>query len=157
MSYSRNEVSVHTMVPMGIKNWARVNPHMDREDESSFLQVKGTHRRVSLLSRQEKTTAFAQNIQSLQESHNLMSYCVLSKSIFLLLNILNVSWNATICFHLNQYTTIRGIKINTPKENAVGLWSLLLFSFIQVAPFIFGIFFLLKGGVGCMSFLNLNF
>lgn len=62
-----------------------------------------------------------------------------------------------LCFHRNQYTAIRGIEINIPKENTVGLWSLLVFSFIQVTPFIFGIFFLLKGGAGCMSFFNLNF
>lgn len=49
-----------------------------------------------------------------------------------------------LCFHLNQYTAIRGMKMNIPKENSVGLWSLLVFSFIQVTPFIFGIFFLLK-------------
>lgn len=64
---------------------------------------------------------------------------------------------SNLCFHLNQYMAIRDIEINIPKEKSVGLWSLLVFSFIQVIPFIFGIFFLLKGGVGYMSFFNLNF
>lgn len=144
------------MASVGIKNWARANFHMDREHESSFFQGKGTHRRVSLLSRQEKNTAFAQNIQPFQESHNF-SYFVCPFNVCFSFDTINVSWNATICFHLNQYADIPGIKINIPKENSIGLWSLLVFSFIQVTPFIFGIFFLLNGGVGCMSFFNLKF
>lgn len=111
------------------------------------------------MSGQEESTAFAQNIQPFQKHYNLRSCFVCPFKVYF------SSFEYYKCimkcnnlyFHLNQYTAIKGIKINIPKENSVGLWSLMVFSFIQVTPFIFGIFFLLKGGVGCMSLFNLNF
>lgn len=132
-----------------------INPHMDRVHESSFFQGKGAHRSVSLLSGQKKNRSFCTEYSALpRESQLELLFCA-SKSSFKYYKFIMKCNN--LCFHLNQYTAIRSFKINIPKETSVGLWSLLVFSFIQVTPFIFGIFFLLKGGVGCMSFFNLNF
>lgn len=66
---------------------------------------------------------------------------VLQKSLFLLSNISKVSGTATVLFDMNQP---RAAREQRP------------FLFMQLAPLIFGILFLSKGGVGCVLLFYLN-
>lgn len=82
--------------------------------------------------------------------------CVLSKSVFLLVSIRNVSWDATISvLHLNRYTAVNTHR--TQAKRSVGLLCSTAFRFHPVNSFNLWDLLPLKGGVGCMAlYFNFN-